>query len=192
MDTVTTLAEGTYLGLYSQGTWEFAARPNSTGVVGILPITSDGQLILVEQFRIPCQARVIEIPAGLVGDEAEFISESLEECASRELLEETGYQAGNITHLTSSPTSAGMTPETTHLFAATDLVRKHAGGGTEHEDITVHHVPIAKLTDWLSDKEKEGLLIDFKIHACLWLAEQKGLLKELFSSTETPLSPPAS
>ncbi len=172
MDSITTLAEGKYLGLYSQGTWEFAARPNSTGVVAILPITDDEQLVLIEQFRIPCQARVIEIPAGLVGDEEAFIDESLPDCAARELLEETGYRAGKITHLLSSPTSAGMTPETTHFFAATALTQEHAGGGTEDEDITVHHVPIEDLSTWLDEKEKLGLLIDFKIHACLNLSKR--------------------
>ncbi len=172
----TTLAEGKYLGLYSIDTWEFAARPNATGVVGILPITDGGQLVLVEQFRVPVQARVIEIPAGLVGDEEEFIDESLSECAGRELLEETGYRAGKITPLLSSPTSAGMTNETTHFFAATDLTRETEGGGTNSEDITVHHVPLAKLISWLTDQQSRGLLIDFKIHACLCLAHQQGMI----------------
>lgn len=167
-----TLAEGTYLGLYSRDNWEFAARPNSTGVVGILPVTGDGQVVLVEQFRVPVQARVIEIPAGLVGDEPEYEGESLTETAARELLEETGYRATTITPLLSSPTSAGMTPETTHLFAATGLTREHAGGGTEHENITVHHVPLPNLSSWLANKQSEGLLVDFKIHACLCLAQQ--------------------
>ena len=172
----TTLAEGKYLGLYSLDTWEFSARPNSTGVVGILPITNGGQLILVEQFRIPVQARVIEIPAGLVGDEEEFKDESLADCAGRELLEETGYRAGQITPLLSSPTSAGMTNETTHFFAATELTQETDGGGTDTEDITVHHVPLADLQKWLTDQQSSGLLIDFKIHACVCLAQQRGII----------------
>lgn len=177
MDSQTrTLAEGQYLGLYARDTWEFAARPNSTGVVGILPINEQGEIILVEQFRIPCQQRVIEIPAGLVGDEAEYLDESLAECASRELLEETGYLAATITPLLSSPTSAGMTPETTHFFAATQLQKINEGGGTEDEDITVHHVPLPQLTAWLEQQQQQGFLVDFKIHACLYLAGQKGLL----------------
>ena len=171
-----TIAEGSYLGLYENDTWEYAARPNSTGVVGILPITDDGQLVLIEQFRVPVQSRVIEIPAGLVGDEAEFVHESLAETAARELLEETGYRADNIHPLMSSPTSAGMTSETTHFFAATGLTREHAGGGNEHEDIVVHHVPLNGLTDWLASKQSGGLLIDFKIHACLCLAWQQDVI----------------
>ena len=174
-DSITTLAEGKYLGLYQRDTWEFAARPNSTGVVAILPITDDGQLVLVEQFRVPCQARVMEVPAGLIGDEAEFADESIADCATRELLEETGYRAGKMTHLLSSPTSAGMTPETTHFFAATELSRETAGGGTDSEDITVHHVPLKDLMSWLKEKEEQGLLIDFKIHAALKLAEAASL-----------------
>ena len=174
--TTTTLAEGKYLGLYARDIWEFAARPNCTGSVGILPITDDGQLVLVEQFRIPCQANVIEIPAGLVGDEAEFRHESLSESAARELLEETGYRAGKITPLLSSPTSAGMTDEITHFFAATQLTREHAGGGTDSEEIIVHHLPLAEMNPWLNAQRDRGILIDFKIHACICLAQQQGML----------------
>lgn len=172
-----TLAEGHYLGLYSHDSWEFCARPHATGVVGILPITHDQRIVLVEQFRIPVQKNVIEIPAGLVGDEPDYAGETLAECAGRELLEETGYRTNRITHLLSSPTSAGMTSETTHFFAATEITRETDGGGTEHEDITVHHVALDTLDSWLEQRQSDGCLIDFKIHACLWLARQRQLIK---------------
>ena len=170
------IVEGTYLGLYERDNWEFSERPNSTGVVGILPITPDGQLVFVEQYRIPVQANVIEIPAGLVGDEPEHAHEALEGTAARELLEETGYQADCITHLLSSPTSAGMTPEMTHIFAATELTRIHDGGGVEGEQITVHHIPCKDIKTWLVQMEDQGYLIDYKIHASLYLASQEGLI----------------
>ena len=170
------LAKGKYLGLYLEGTWEFAERPNSHGCVGILPITDDGHLVLIGQYRIPMQAKVIEIPAGLTGDEEEFSHESLVESAARELSEETGYRAGVITHLLSSPTSAGMVREMTHLYAATSLVKETEGGGTEDESITVYNVPLDQLNDFLSEKEKSGYLIDFKIHASLLIAQQKGII----------------
>ena len=52
-----TLAEGRHLGLYEENRWEFAARPGISGVVGTLPVTAAGDLILVEQFRPPVSGR---------------------------------------------------------------------------------------------------------------------------------------
>jgi len=174
-DEITTIAESKYLGLYKHGKWEFVKRPNSTSCVGILPILNQEDIILIEQFRVPTQSRVIEIPAGLVGDEEEFIDEALADTANRELIEETGY-SGTITPLIASPTSAGMTPEITHLFAATELTKVGEGGGVAGEDITVHIVPLASVETFLAEKEAAGCLIDFKIQASLWIAKQKNLI----------------
>ncbi len=165
-----TLFETPWLGLYRIGRWDFARRPNSDAAVGIFAITAAQELILVEQFRIPVQSYVIEIPAGLVGDEPEFAGESLAATAHRELLEETGYRAGSMVALITSPTSAGMTSEYTHLFHATDLVRENGGGGVAGEEITVHHVPLSGLREWLSDQQAMGKQVDFKIYSALWLA----------------------
>jgi ADP-ribose pyrophosphatase len=170
MPDIETLYESRWLGLYRIGHWDFVRRPNSEACVGILAITPEQEIILVEQFRIPMQRRVIEIPAGLVGDEPEFAGESLASTAGRELLEETGYRAGSVTPLIASPTSAGMSSEFTHLFLATELARENQGGGVAGENITVHHVPLAGLREWFIEQEAEGKLIDFKIHSALWLA----------------------
>ncbi len=174
-DEIKTIAEGKYLGLYQNGKWEFTKRPNSTSCVGILPILNRENIILIEQFRVPTQCRVIEIPAGLVGDEVEFADESLADTANRELIEETGY-SGTITPLIASPTSAGMTPEITHLFAATELTEVGDGGGVAGEDITVHIIPLAFMDSFLAEKKIQGYLIDFKIQASLWIAKQKNLI----------------
>ncbi|MEO7100883.1 MAG: NUDIX hydrolase [Luteolibacter sp.] len=170
MNTPETLFETKWLGLYRIGHWDFVRRPQSENCVGILAITPENEIILVEQFRIPMQKRVIEVPAGLVGDEPEFFGESLADTAARELLEETGYRAGSVAPLIASPTSAGMSSEFIHLFHAKDLVREHLGGGVAGENITVHHVPIPELRTWLAAREAEGVVIDFKIHSALWLA----------------------
>lgn len=162
-----TLYESKWLGLYRTGHWDYVRRPNSDACVGILAITDQEEIILIEQFRIPVGKRVVEIPAGLVGDELEFRGESLAESAGRELLEETGYRAGSIELLISSPTSAGMTPEITHLFYATNLVRENEGGGNASEDISVYKIPLTELRDFLFQKQSEGLLVDFKIHSAL-------------------------
>jgi len=165
------LFETRWLSVRREGHWDYVQRPNSEAAVGILAITPDDELLLVEQFRIPLQRGVIEIPAGLVGDEEEFRGEDLAETARRELLEETGYSAGQIDLLLSSPTSAGMTSEITHIYRATELVRTGEGGGVGNEDITLHRVPLAQVREWLHQKEDQGLLIDFKIHSALWAAK---------------------
>ena len=165
-----TLFETRWLGLYRIGHWDFAKRPNADAAVGILAVTADDEVVLIEQFRVPVQRKVIEIPAGLVGDEVEFRGEELAATAARELLEETGYRAGKVELLLASPTSAGMTSEISHLFLATGLMKEHDGGGTEHEDIGVHLVPRKELRAWLKAREAEGYLLDLKIHAALWAA----------------------
>ena len=170
MTTPETLFESRWLSVHRCGHWEFVRRPQSETCVGILAITRSREIVLVEQFRIPVQCRVIELPAGIIGDEPEHLSESLAEAASRELLEETGYLAGTIEQLIVTPTSAGMTSEFMHLFYAKELVREHAGGGVSGEEIIVHQVPLDNLRKWLHTQEAAGLVIDFKIHAALWLA----------------------
>ncbi len=170
MVTPTILFETRWLSVQRIGHWDFVRRPQADCCVGILAITPQLEILLVEQFRIPIQRRVIEIPAGIVGDEPEHHGESLATAAARELLEETGYRAGSMELLIASPTSAGLTAEFSHLFLAKDLTHEHPGGGVGGEDLIVHHVPLSALRAWLRDQQLAGKVIDFKIHASLWLA----------------------
>lgn len=163
-----TLFSSRWLILQQRGHWEYVRRPHANTAVGILAITDDQKVVLVEQFRIPVQMSVIEIPAGLVGDEPEFAHESLAETAARELLEETGFSASTISPLLSSPTSAGMTSEFTHLFLATGLTREQCGGGVGSESIIVHEIPLTSLTEWLRLQQQQDKAVDFKIHAALF------------------------
>lgn len=170
MPTPETLFESPWLGLYRIGHWDFVRRPHSDTAVGILAVTPENEIILVEQFRIPLQRRVIELPAGIVGDEPEFAGESIAETAKRELLEETGYRAGEMDLLAISPTSSGMSSEYIHLFQAKSLARETQGGGTHSEDIQVHHIPLSQLHTWLNHRQAEGVAVDFRIFASLWIA----------------------
>ena len=171
-----TLHTGKFLSLKKEGKWEYASRNNPVGAVGVLAITPDDKVVLVEQYRVPVKANTIEVTAGLIGDEEEFAGESLAETANRELIEETGYSAGSMTHLIHTPSSAGLADEMIHLFFATDLTRIGEGGGVAGENITVHEVPRAELDDWLDEQTQAGKLIDSKIHAALWIAMHRGMI----------------
>lgn len=161
-----TLAEGKYLRLAQRGRWEYAQRINITGIVAMLAYTPRGELLLVEQFRPPLERRVIEIPAGLVGDLPDNRQEPMLDAAKRELLEETGWQGSRWELLGEDITvSAGTTSETIYLYRATDLERINDGGGDDSEDITVHRVALAQLHDWLeAQKRSRDVLVDVKVY----------------------------
>jgi len=164
---------GKYIQLVRRGHWEYVERTKVTGVVGIVAITPQNRLILVEQYRVPLGKRVLELPAGLAGDIAGEEQEEMASAARRELLEETGYQAGSMKHLITGPSSAGLTNETMSLFMAENLVRVGAGGGDASEDIEVHEVPLDEAPLWLRSRAAEGIMIDTKIYAALYFAAAK-------------------
>jgi len=158
--------KGRYISLVERDGWEFAARP--VPVVAVLVAwTDDDRLLLVEQFRQPVENTVIELPAGLVGDIAENVGESVIEAGYRELIEETGYRAGGIREVMRCPTSAGVTNETAVFLAATELERVGAGGGDDSEDIIVHAIERARLDVWLRQQYAEGKAIDPKVYTVL-------------------------
>ena len=119
--TITTLGEGKYIRLCSRDGWEYAERPGIGGIVVMVPITDQNELVLIEQHRPAVRASVIELPAGLAGDSSDVRDEPLVNAARRELEEETGYAAAEWTHLTEGPPSPGMSTEIITLFLARGL-----------------------------------------------------------------------
>ncbi len=160
---------GRFLGLKEVDGWEYAFRTNASGVIVLVPVTDAGELVLVEQYRTPVRNRVIELPAGLVGDNGDS-SEDFEVAAQRELFEETGYRAGSLEKLLTSPSTAGMASEIITIYLARDLQRSGPGGGDASEDITVHHVLIDEAVTWLQGKQAEGIMVDHKVFAGLFWA----------------------
>lgn len=167
------LCEGDYLRMVRQGTWEYVERKGSTGVVGLVPLTDQNEIVLVEQFRVPCGKRVVELPAGLVGDHAGEAQESFETAAIRELEEETGYKASRLTFLMSGPNSSGSSSSRMSIYLAEGLTKVGPGGGDEQEDITVHVVPLTRIAAWLDERRNAGFLLDPKIYAGLWFTEHR-------------------
>lgn len=165
------LFEGRWLRLVQRGRWEYAERVHGGGMaVIVVACTPADEVLFVEQFRIPLGRATIEMPAGLVGDNAD--DDTLAAAARRELLEETGWLASEVNVLVVGPTSSGMSNELIAFVRARGLTRVHAGGGDETEDITVHEVPVDDAPRWLSAKMAEGYSMDPKLWAGLWLLER--------------------
>lgn len=162
--------EGQHLRLIREGHWEYADRTKASGAAVIVAVTDDRHLILTEQYRIPVGRRVVELPAGLIGDVEGTEDEQIEEAARRELLEETGYQASELKLLTVGPPTAGLASEIVAFVLATGIKRVSAGGGVEHEQIEVHAVPLDGVAGWLAARGGETLYIDPKVYAGLYFA----------------------
>jgi len=84
------------------------------GAAGVLPITPDGDVMLVRQFRPAVRSMLTEIPAGLL----DVDGEDALTCAARELFEETGFRHGSIEFLGGYYSTAGFSDEYVHLFVA--------------------------------------------------------------------------
>lgn len=138
----------------------------------MVPITDQGQVVLVEQYRPATRSRNIELPAGLAGDVSGNETEALAMAAHRELLEETGYEAQHLTRLGDGASSAGLTSETVTFFLATGLRRVSQGGGDSTENIKVHLVPLAEVGGWLREREEQGATVAVMLYAGLWLAKK--------------------
>lgn len=161
------LGEGRFLRLVDEEGWEFTERVGASGVVVLVPMTDAQELVLVEQYRPALKHRVLELPAGLVGDKSGLEGEAFESAAARELEEETGFRAASLRLLCSGPSSSGSSNVLIHFYAAESLTRVGPGGGDEHEEIQVHVVPLSGLAAFIASREAEGCLIDFKIYSGL-------------------------
>ena len=150
-----TLYSGKHLQLLCVGNWEYASRNKASGAVAILAVTALDEVLLIEQFRPPVGKRVIELPAGLVGDtEADAgATDPLLAGAKRELLEETGYVAAQWEQVCHGPSSAGLSSEEITFFLASELTSQGPALGDGDEELVQHCVPRADLLPWLATKQ---------------------------------------
>ncbi len=171
--TTETIWEGKYLSVRKAGTWEYAERIGGIAAAVIVAIDGEGQLILVEQHRVPLGRTCLELPAGLVGDDS--AGESVADAARRELEEETGYHASFVEERGEFYSSPGMTSESFTLVVATGLTKTGDGGGDAMENITVHRVPLDSVEGFVAQQRRAGVAIDAKMLLLLG----SGLLAEL-------------
>jgi ADP-ribose pyrophosphatase len=141
------------------GTWE-VVRPLNAACV--LPLTPTGDVLLVRQFRPPVREHVLEAPAGLLDVEGE----DPEDCAGRELLEETGYRHTSLEHLGGVHTSVGHSSEFVHLFlASTDA----APVGVPEEGLELVRRPLAQMVA----EARAGRVRDVRTALLLLLADAR-------------------
>ena len=132
---------------------------------GILPVDSDGSVILVKQYRHSVRKVVHEIPAGMM-DSGETDPRG---CALRELKEETGYSAGRMDYLFKMHSSIGFCTEAIHIFLAADLT----GGETDFDDeefIEIVRLPFDEVIKMI----RSGEITDSKTIAALFAYGMEG------------------
>ncbi|GAB1471160.1 NUDIX hydrolase [Chloroflexota bacterium] len=86
------------------------------GSVVIIPLDADGNLLFVRQYRHAAGMDMLELPAGTRDGDEPF-----EDCAAREIREETGMEAGTLKHIGSFYLAPGYSTEYMGVFLATDL-----------------------------------------------------------------------
>jgi ADP-ribose pyrophosphatase len=135
------------------------------GAVSVVPLTSDGRMLLVRQYRAATDSEMLEIPAG----KRDVDGEPPEVTAGRELEEEVGMRAGTLRKLAEFYNSPGFCDEHSHVFLATDLERAEVTAhGVEEEHMTIETVALADVPRLIAT----GELVDAKSIIGLTLARE--------------------
>jgi ADP-ribose pyrophosphatase len=118
----------------------YVLHPNNW--VNVIPVTEDGQVVLVEQFRHGTGRVTLEIPGGMIDPE----DESSAHAAARELLEETGYRAHELIHIGRNHPNPAIQSNYCDTFLATAArqIEKPRFEGTEYIELRLvglHEVP---------------------------------------------------
>jgi ADP-ribose pyrophosphatase len=155
--------EGRFITAVRDGEWEYVRRARGIRAAVILAETDQGEVVLVEQFRVPLGRTCLELPAGLIGDDDGGDDDTVEAAARRELEEETGYRAKTIEVIGEFYSSPGMVSESFTLVRARGLTRVGEGGGTAGEDIAVRLVARSDIARYVEDRRASGVGIDVKL-----------------------------
>lgn len=110
--------EDTVIANGHEARWDFI---HHDGAAAVVPVTDDGKLLMVRQFRNALNRETLEIPAGKLDDP----NEPKIECAYRELEEETGYRCENLEYLMSMNTTVAFCDEAIDIFVARNLIPSH-------------------------------------------------------------------
>jgi ADP-ribose pyrophosphatase len=137
------------------------------GAVAILALYKDSKFIFERQYRYSTQEYLYEIPAGTLEK-----NEEPEQCARRELLEETGYIADEINELVSIRTSPGYTNEVLHIFYCTTSKKRESRLESDEE---IEVMLLGK--DDIARMVREKRIVDSKTLSALFVAEKLRLVE---------------
>jgi ADP-ribose pyrophosphatase len=130
----------------------------------IFPLTANGEVVLVSQYRPPLETVELGLPAGLVEED-----ERPEEAARRELSEETGYAGGGWEPLGAVASSPSLKDNRAYLFLARDVEETAPPDPDEHELVEVVRVPVGKLLDLV----RSGKIVSSSGVAAIMLALER-------------------
>jgi ADP-ribose pyrophosphatase len=133
----------------------------------IFPLTKEGEVVLVRQYRPPLQRMELGLPAGLVEE-----GEKPEPAARRELLEETGFSGGEWEPLGSLASSPSLKDNWAYLFLARGVEETSAPDPDEHELVETVKVSVEELPDLI----RAGEIVSSSGVAAIMLALER--LKE--------------
>lgn len=131
------------------------------GSVVLVPVDPDGNVLFVRQYRHAIGGDLLELPAGTRDGEEPF-----EECAAREVREETGLEAGKLQRVGDFYLAPGYSSEFMAVFLATDL-RDNPLDGDEDEFLQVEKIPVKEA----ALKFERGEISDAKSLAAWLLAK---------------------
>ncbi len=161
---IISLAQGTFTA--PDGTTFERDLVHHPGAVSVVPVTEDGQAVLVRQYRAVVDEHLLEIPAG----KRDVAGEPPEATARRELAEEVGLAAGRLEPLARFYNSVGFSDELSHVFLGLDLTEVGRDTqGIEEEHMTIERVALADVPAMVAD----GRLLDAKTIIGLTLARER-------------------
>jgi 8-oxo-dGTP pyrophosphatase MutT (NUDIX family) len=109
--------------------------------VNVIPLTPEGKVVMIHQFRQGTAVKTLEIPGGMVDDGESDPSEA----ARRELLEETGYVAAELIHIGTVDPNPAFLDNQCHTYLALNARWQQSPQFDGSEDIAVEEVPLAEI-----------------------------------------------
>ncbi len=138
------------------------------GSVVLIPLTAEGNVVMIRQYRLPINQVILEVPAG-----TKEWDEDSEICAQRELREETGYRAKRFDLVCKFWPGPALADELMHLYIARDLTHDPLPMDFD-EEIETAEIPLDELVAMALDgRMQDGKSIVAILRAHAWLTNEK-------------------